>query len=85
MMYSAPGRPRGRCFSPNESSHHARDTRAKVKASLGRRAATHLPFANLETRRVVAVRPLLPISSEFRFGGNPGATPAPTVQGKHAC
>lgn len=47
MMYSAPGRPRGRCFSPNESSHQARDTRAKLKASLGRRAATHLPFADL--------------------------------------
>ena len=48
MMYSAPGRPRGRCFSPNESSHQARDTRAKLKASLGRRAATHLPFARFE-------------------------------------
>jgi hypothetical protein len=34
----------------NQPPHHARDTRAEVKARLGPRVAAHLPFANLKTQ-----------------------------------
>jgi hypothetical protein len=42
-------------------------------------------FANLESRRVVDDPAAVRISSEFRFGGNSGATPAPTVRRGRAC
>jgi hypothetical protein len=39
-----------------------------------------LDLANLETRRVVDDPAAVRISSQFRFRGNSGATPAPTVR-----
>ena len=42
----------------NPPRHHPRDTRAEAKARLSLRVAAHLPFAHLETRRVVGRRSL---------------------------
>ena len=60
-----PGSLRDRCrgaqdcpLGHNRPRHHPRDTRAEAKARLSLRVAAHLPFAHLETRRVVGRRSL---------------------------
>ena len=63
---------------------HARDTPAEVSESW-RRVAAHLPFANLETRRVVSAPAVIADRPEFRFGMNSGARRAATVQPEGAC
>ena len=62
-----------------------RCTSASTNPSLAASIATHLVVANLESRRVVDDPAAVRISSEFRFGGNSGATPAPTVRRERAC
>ena len=60
-----PGSLRDRCRGAQDCPprtqpprHHPRDTRAEAKARLSLRVAAHLPFAHLETRRVVGRRSL---------------------------
>ena len=65
--------------------HRARDRRPKVKASLDPRVIADLPFANLETRRVVGDPAAVAGRPELRFGMNSGAASTPTVRPEGAC
>jgi hypothetical protein len=64
----------------NQPRHHARDTRAEVKATLGPRGAAHLRFANVETHGVVvaqaAVTAQLRVALWHELGCDAGADDA---------
>jgi hypothetical protein len=62
--------------------HHARDTRAEVKASLGPRGAAHLRFAKLGTLGVVGTLSRMSTRAELRFVMKSGATAASTPRSR---